>query len=147
MFLSEKEIFFGGVYDGQCWEVLAGTETHIPYLMADVRIMHHINDGVMKHGWLTWHRRICDLIFCCKNTWNLQKLFLKFGSRENKKIVPIHLLFKQLHYNLVSRLPAIHALSGVTPRARWVLSFLEYNRTYIFPYWTGLVKRSCQQEW
>ena len=54
MFLSEKEIFFGGVYDGQCWKVLAGTETHTPYLSsnqeeADVKIMYHINDGVVKH--------------------------------------------------------------------------------------------------
>ena len=53
--LSEKEIFFGGVYDGQCWIVLAGTETHIPYLSSnqeepDVRIMYRINDGVLKHG-------------------------------------------------------------------------------------------------
>ena len=37
---------------------------------------------------------------------------MKLGSRKNKKIVPIHLLVEQLHYNLVSRLPAIHALSG-----------------------------------
>ena len=53
--LSEKEIFSVGVYDGHCWKVLAGTETHIPYLSsnqeeADVRIMYHINDGVVKHG-------------------------------------------------------------------------------------------------
>ena len=51
-------------------------------------------------------------MFRCKNTWNLQKLFSKFNSRENKKIVPIDLLVEHLHYNLVSRLPAIHALSG-----------------------------------
>ena len=35
--------------------MLAGTETHIPYLSsnqeeADDRIMYHINDGVVKHG-------------------------------------------------------------------------------------------------
>ena len=75
--------------------------------------------------------RICDLIFRCKNTWNLQKLFLKFGSRKNKKIVPIHLLVEQLHYNLVSRLPAIHALSGydttskVGPKLSWIQSFVD----------------------
>ena len=56
--LSEKDIFFEhveGVHDGQCWKVLAGTETHIPYLSssqeeADDRIMYYINDGVVKHG-------------------------------------------------------------------------------------------------
>ena len=37
---------------------------------------------------------------------------MKLGSRKNKKIVPIHLLVEQLHYNLFSRLPAIHAQSG-----------------------------------
>ena len=57
MFCQKKAIFFEveGVYDGQCWKVLAGTETHIPYLSssqeeADDRIMYHINDGVLKHG-------------------------------------------------------------------------------------------------
>ena len=53
--LSEKEIFFGGVYDSQCWKELVGTETHMPYLSsnqeeADDRIMYHINDGAVKHG-------------------------------------------------------------------------------------------------
>ena len=117
--LSEKEIYFEGVYYGQCWKVLAGTETHIPYLSsnqeeADVRIMYHINDGVLKHGVQSAFVDSPDtdvfiILFFAAIT--LQKLFLKFGSRENRKIVPIHLLVEQLHYNLVSRLPAIHALS------------------------------------
>ena len=38
--LSEKEIFFGGVYDGKSCKMLAGTETHIPYLStANKRLM------------------------------------------------------------------------------------------------------------
>ena len=59
---SDKEIFFGGVYMGECRKLLAGTETHITELSsnqeeADDRIMVHINDGVVKQGfnqsWLT----------------------------------------------------------------------------------------------
>ena len=55
MFRQKKEIFFAGVYDGQCRKVLVGTETHIPYLPSNReeaadRIMYHINDGVVKHG-------------------------------------------------------------------------------------------------
>ena len=52
---SDKEIFFGGVYGGECRKLLAGTETQIAELSsnqeeADDRIMFHINDGVVKHG-------------------------------------------------------------------------------------------------
>ena len=80
--------------------------------------MYHINDGVVKHGVQSVFVDSPDtdvfviLFYRCKNTWNPQKLFVKLGSRKNKKIVQIHLLVEQLHYNLVSRLPDIHALSG-----------------------------------
>ncbi|KAG1701378.1 hypothetical protein GQR58_004754 [Nymphon striatum] len=52
---SNKEIFFGGVYGGECRKLLAGTETQIAELSrnqeeADDRIMFHINDGAVKHG-------------------------------------------------------------------------------------------------
>ena len=50
---SDKDIFFGGVYGGECRKLLAGTETQITEFSsnqeeADDRIMFHINDGVVK---------------------------------------------------------------------------------------------------
>ena len=50
---SDKDIFFGGVYVGECRKLLAGTETQITEFSsnqeeADDRIMFHINDGVVK---------------------------------------------------------------------------------------------------
>ena len=50
---SDKDIFFGVVYVGECRKLLAGTETQIAEFSsnqeeADDRIMFHINDGVVK---------------------------------------------------------------------------------------------------
>ena len=105
---SDKEIFFGGVYGGECRKPLAGTETQIAALSsnqeeADDRIMFHNNDGVVKH-------RVQSVHF--NKTWQLQKLYVKLGNRKTKKTVPVHLLVDQLDNGLVSCLPAIHALSG-----------------------------------
>ena len=120
---SDKEIFFGGVYGGECRELLAGTETQITELPgnqeeADDRIVFHVNDGVVKHGVQSVLVDSPDtdvfvnLIFHLNKTWQLQKLYMKLGNRKTKKSVPVHLLVDQLDNGLVSCLPAIHALSG-----------------------------------
>ena len=121
--VSEKEIIFGGVNGGECRKLLAGIESEITELSsnqeeADDRIMFHINDVVVKHGVQSVLVDSPDtdvfvnLIFHFHKTWQLQKLFVKLGKRKNKKTVPVHLLVDQLDNNLVSCLPAIHALSG-----------------------------------
>ena len=121
--VSEKEIIFGGVNGGECRKLLAGIESEITELSsnqeeADDRIMFHINDGVVKHGVQSVLVDSPDtdvfvnLIFHFHKTWQLQKLFVKLGKRKNKKTVPVYLLVDQLDNNLVSCLPAIHALSG-----------------------------------
>ena len=121
--VSEKEIIFGGVNGGECRKLLAGIESEITELSsnqeeADDRIMFHINDIVVKHGVQSVLVDSPDtdvfvnLIFHFHKTWQLQKLFVKLGKRKNKKAVPVHLLVDQLDNNLVSCLPAIHALSG-----------------------------------
>ncbi|KAG1659915.1 Dual 3',5'-cyclic-AMP and -GMP phosphodiesterase 11 [Nymphon striatum] len=120
---SDKEIFFGGVYGGECKKLLAGNETQIAELSsnqeeADDRIMFHINDGVVKHRVQSALVDSPDtdvfvnLIFHFNTTWQLQKLYVKLGNRKTKKTVPVHLLVDQLDNGLVSCLPAIHALSG-----------------------------------
>ena len=120
---SDKEIFVGGVYGGECRKLLAGTETQITEHSsnqeeADDRIMFHINDGVVKHGVQSVLVDSPDtdvfvnLIFHFNKTWQLQKLYMKHGNRKTKKPVPVHLLVDQLDKGLVSCLPAIHALSG-----------------------------------
>ncbi|KAG1670551.1 Proliferation marker protein Ki-67 [Nymphon striatum] len=120
---SDKEIFFGGVYGGECKKLLAGNETQIAELSsnqeeADDRIMFHINDGVVKHGVQSVLVDSPDtdvfvnLIFHFNTTWQLQKLYVKLGNRKTKKTVPVHLLVDQLDNGLVLCLPAIHALSG-----------------------------------
>ena len=121
---SDNELFFGGVYGGECRELLAGTETQITELSsnqekdADDRIMFHINDGVVKHGIQSVLVDSPDtdvfvnLIFHFDKTWQLQKLYMKLGNRKTKKSVPVHLLVDQLDNGVVSCLPAIHALSG-----------------------------------
>ena len=121
---SDKEIFFGGVHGGECWKLLAGGETQITYLYsnqeeADNRIMFHINDGVVKHGLQSVLVASSDtdvfinLMYHFHKTWHLQKLYVKLGgNQKTKKTVPVHLLVDQLDNNLVSCLPAIHALSG-----------------------------------
>ena len=121
--VSEKEIIFGGVNGGECRKLLAGIESEITELSsnqeeADDRIMFHINDVVVKHGVQSVLVDSPDtdvfvnLIFHFHKTWQLQKLFVKLGKRKNKKTIPVHLLVDQLDNNLVSCLPAIHALSG-----------------------------------
>ena len=120
---SDKEIFVGGVYGGECRKLLAGTETQITELSsnqeeADDRIMFHINDGVVKDGIQSVlvdspdTNVFVNLIFYFNKTWQLQKLYMKLGNQKTKKAVLVHLLIDQLDYGLVSCLPAIHALSG-----------------------------------
>ncbi|KAG1650787.1 hypothetical protein GQR58_027742 [Nymphon striatum] len=114
---SNKEIFFGGVYGGECRKLLAGTETQIAELAsnqeeANDRIMFHINDGAVilvdSHDTDVF----VNLIFHFNKSWQLQKLYVKLGNRKTMKTVPVHLLVDQLDNGLVSCLPAIHALSG-----------------------------------
>ena len=84
---------------------------------ADYRIMFHINDGVVKHEVQSVLVDSPDtdvfvnLIFHFKETWQLQKLFVKLGNRKSKKTLQVHVVVDQLDNNLVSCLPAIHALS------------------------------------
>ena len=52
--LSEKEIFLGGVYRGECRKLLTGNETEIVELSSNQeeaydRIMFHINNGIVIH--------------------------------------------------------------------------------------------------
>jgi len=136
--VTEKEIIFGGVYRGECRKLLVRMETQITELSsnqeeADDRIMFHINDGVVKHGVQSVLVDSPDtdvfvnLIFHFKKTWQLQKLFVKLGNRKSRNTVPVHLLVDQLNNNLVSCLPAIHALSGCdsTSKVRSTLSGMK----------------------
>ena len=163
---SDKEIFFGVVYAGECRKLLAGTETQITELSsnqkeADDRIMFHINDGVVKHGIQSVLVDSPDtdvfvnLIFHFNKTWQLQKLYMKLGNQKTTKTVPVHLLVDQLGNSLVSCLRAIHALSGcdstskVGPKvsclkASMDLSLLEGFgvQEELSPQWQAMLKSS-----
>lgn len=119
---SGMEIYFGGIHETHCVKLLDGVTSDCPELSssqeeADDRLMFHIN-----HGCTNGLRSalvlspdadvLTGLLYHFRKTFTLNELYVRLGSGNTKKTVPLHILAQQLDSVLVENLPAIHALSG-----------------------------------
>ena len=138
-FVSEKDVFFGGVNNVYyCIKLVSGqtstcTELNSVQEEADDRMMFHIthgcNNGIESVRVVSPDSDVfCSLVYHFKHTWSLNELYMRLGRGRTKRTVAIHSVVQKVDEIIVSNLPAIHALSGCDTTSKVGLKLACLNK-------------------